>query len=326
MRRRNLLLTIALIRFAVFATAASFAADNTEEARPNAAIAYDCEVVPLERNGVKLHLERVALADATPQKEILLVHGVTYSSHEFDVDYEDYSLIRRLAREGYGAWRLDIAGFGLSDSVEDGFATDTEYAALDIEAAVEKIVRKTGRGTIDVLGWSWGTTTVALYAARRPERVDKLVLYAPILSGVGEFEVDEPFHRNSWEHAVEDFQRGANGELDAALTDPIVVALYASNCWRFDGETSPNGGRRDVCVSMKTKLIDFTRVVAPTLIICGDKDPYLNWELIADATAFLPKGSKLEVIEGGAHAVFLEKPFHRDFQERLIRFLKSESR
>ena len=59
----------------------------------------------------------------------MLMHGSTYSSHEFDVDYEDYSLVRRLAREGYTVWRLDIAGYGQSGEVKDGLMPDTAYVA-----------------------------------------------------------------------------------------------------------------------------------------------------------------------------------------------------
>ena len=100
---------------------------------------------PLERAGVALHLDRVALVGAEPQKDILLIHGLTYSSHEFDVDYKDYSLVRKLAREGYAVWRLDIAGYGRSGKVEDGFMPNSDYAAEDINAAVEKISAATGR-------------------------------------------------------------------------------------------------------------------------------------------------------------------------------------
>lgn len=35
----------------------------------------------------------------------------------------------------------------------------------------------------------------------------------------------------------------------------------------------------------------------------------------------LPEHSALEVIKGASHVAFLEKPYHRDFQDRLFRFL-----
>ncbi len=52
----------------------------------------------LERNGLALHLQEINVSGSEPENNILLIHGVTYSSHEFDIDYEDYSLARKLAR------------------------------------------------------------------------------------------------------------------------------------------------------------------------------------------------------------------------------------
>ena len=59
----------------------------------------------------------------------------------------------------------------------------------------------------------------------------------------------------------------------------------------------------------------------PTLVICGDKDPYLDYDLVYTVLDKLPEGSVLEVIEGASHVAYIEKPYHRDFQSRLLRFL-----
>ena len=268
-----------------------------------------------------LHLDCVTVEGAEQEKSILMLHGVTYSSHEFDIDYKDYSLVRRLAREGYAVWRLDIAGFGQSGEVADGFLPDSDYAAEDIHAAVEKIVSETGQDSVDVLGWSWGTVTVSRFAAAHAEHIRRIVLYAPILSGIGEYEVEDPFHHNTWEHAADDFQRNENGEFDTEITDPVVIEMFCSSCWHYDREQSPNGGRRDICIPVTEELIDLTKIPAPTLIICGDKDPYLNYDLLGSALSSLPDGSAVEMIEGGAHAVYLEDPYYLDFQNRLVEFL-----
>ena len=103
---------------------------------PAVETAYISEVFPLEREGIDLHLECMKQEGSKPEKNILLIHGVTYSSHEFDINYQDYSLVRKLAQEGYCVWRLDIAGFGMSEEVEDGFLPDSDYAAEDIASAV----------------------------------------------------------------------------------------------------------------------------------------------------------------------------------------------
>ena len=284
--------------------------------------AYSYAEYPLERSGVALHLDCVAMEGAQPEKHILLIHGVTYSSHEFDIDYEDYSLVRFLARAGYAVWRLDIAGFGRSGAVADGFMPDSDYAAEDINAAVEKIVQLTGREKIDLLGWSWGTVTVSRFAAKHSEHLNSVVLYAPILSGLGAYEVTEPFHHNDWAHAADDFQRASDGSFDLTVTDPVVIELFCSGCWHYDGEKSPNGGRRDICVPASETLIDLDALTVPTLVICGDSDPYLNYDLVGTALAHLPAGSALEVIEGASHVAYIEKPYYHEFQDRLIGFLK----
>ncbi len=285
-------------------------------------VSFICEEYPLERNGISLHLDCMKLQGTDPEKNILLIHGVTYSSHEFDVNYEDYSLVRKLAREGYGVWRLDISGFGQSGKVEDGFQADTACAAEDIHAAVEKILQVTGQDKIDLLGWSWGTVTVSRFASvHSEEHIRKIVLYAPILSGIGEYEVTEDFHHNTWEHAAADFQLDENGHCDENITDPVVIELFCSGCWHYDREESPNGGRRDLCVAETEKLIDLKALESPTLIICGDRDPYLNYDLVRKVEDDLPEGSRLVIIEGGSHVVYIERNIYREFQEELIRFL-----
>ncbi len=285
-------------------------------------ISYDKEVIPLKRKGVDLHLDCTRLSENNPKDNILLVHGVTYSSHEFDLDYQDYSLVKKLANEGYAVWRLDIAGFGQSEEVKDGFMPDSDYAAADINAAVNKIIAETGEEKIDLLGWSWGTVTVSRFVTLHPECVDKLVLYAPILSGLGNTKIKEPFHHNTWEHAADDFQRTKDGDFDYSITDPVLLEMWCSSCWHYDKDSSPNGGRRDICVKKSKKLINLKKIKSPTLVICGDKDPYLNYKLVDGCLEKLPEGSALEIIEGGSHTVYVEKPFYKDFQSKLLHFLE----
>ena len=283
---------------------------------------FSCETFPLERNGIPLHLDRVKAENTIPAGQILLVHGSTYSSHEFDIDYQDYSLVRRLAGEGYAVWRIDIAGYGQSGPVEDGFMPDTAYAAEDINAAVEEIVKISGQSRIDVLGWSWGTMTAGRFAAEHPEHLGKLILYAPILSGLGVQETGEAFSHNTWEGAAEDFQRDADGSFDFSITDPIMIELFCSSCWHYDGDSSPRGWSKDAFVDESTKLIDLERISSPTLILYGNQDPYMNMDLLSSALELLPEGSELHMVEGGSHIMIYEKPFYQEFQDRIVGFLR----
>ncbi|MDO4803413.1 MAG: alpha/beta fold hydrolase [Lachnospiraceae bacterium] len=309
----------------VLSLAACAGAEETQKqiSTMEQSVSYSYTEYPLERNGIDLHLDCLSVMGTNPDRNVLLIHGVTYSSHEFDIDYEDYSLVRFLAREGYAVWRLDIAGFGQSEEVEDGFLPDSDYAAEDIHAAVDKICEVSGQDKIDLLGWSWGAVTASRFVANHPEHINRLVLYAPILSGLGEVDVTEPFHHNTWEHAADDFQKNEDGTFDYSIADPVVIEMLCSSSWHYDKESSPNGGRRDICVDQAKSLIDLKKITVPTLVICGDKDPYLDFDRVNAVLDDLPDGSALEVIEGASHVAYIEKPYHHDFQDRLIRFLGS---
>ena len=270
--------------------------------------------------GINLHLDS-ACKSSFGDKNIILVHGLTYSSHEFDINYKDYSLVRHLADNGYTVWRLDIAGYGKSDKPSDGFSVDSDYAADNIYYAVSKICDVTGKEKVDVLGWSWGTVTTSRFVSKHPEKVNKLVLYAPIVSGVGESNVETDYHVNSWENAASDFQTDSDGNIDETIVEPAVVEYFCSSCWKYDGNGSPNGPRRDICVDKSVELIDMSQIEVPTLLIYGDADPYLNYELIDKMYMELPEGSKKKIISGAAHCAYIEKPYYHDFQKTVIGFL-----
>ena len=312
-QRRIKISFIVCLIILVYFTASCYAQD--EEAK------YSYTEYPLERNGISLHLDCVSQTGTNPERNILLVHGSTYSSHEFDIDYKDYSLVRTLAREGYAVWRLDIAGYGRSEQVEDGSVIDTAYATEDINAAVNRIVELTSQEKIDVLGWSWGTMTAGKFAVKYPAHLGKLILYAPIVSGLGEQETTESFSHNTWDSAAEDFQRNDDGSFKTDITDPLLIELFCSSCWHYDGDSSPNGWSRDAFVSPTTRLIQLDRITVPTLLIYGDADPNLDYEQLSHALDILPEDSERCIIEGGSHIVMYEEPYYHEFQNQIISFL-----
>ncbi|MBQ9615264.1 MAG: alpha/beta hydrolase [Selenomonadaceae bacterium] len=284
------------------------------------------EAVPLERNEVPLHLERYVEQDGKTKQPILFVHGVTFSSHEFDVDYKDYSLARYFAKHGFEVWLLDIAGFGKSGSVKDGFMPNSDYAAEDIAAAVRCILERNQISSMDILGWSWGTVTSGRFAAKHPEMVRRLVLYAPIVAGLGAQDVKEPFHKNTWGSAVSDFQRKVDGSIDFDIVEKPVASTYIDNAWHYDRDKSPNGGRRDLLVSKSIRLIPTESIKAPVLIISGSKDPYVSADLCEEAYKTLPnqKDSQLVIVNGAAHAMLMERPYYRIFREQIMKFLEKK--
>ena len=282
----------------------------------------ESKTFPLERNGVQLFLQRMQLNDDTPKGQILLVHGLTFSSHEFDLDYDDYSFARWLANNGYAVWMLDIAGYARSGEVKDGFMPDSDYAAEDINAAMDVISKESGQKQIDLLGWSWGTVTSSRFAAKYPEKTKKLILYAPMVAGLGASEVTEPFKKDAWKGASEDFQLGKDGKLDPAITDPKVDELFQANTKQYDSRPVPNGGRKDLLVSPKERLLPTARLVNPVLLIVGDKDEYVTEKLVREAAETIPGEKEVIVVRGGGHALFMEKPHYKNFRAQVLDFLK----
>lgn len=307
---RPLLTRLAVL--ALFLLATSFA--NAAE--------LEIKSFPLERNGISLFLQRMQMNDGTEKGQILLVHGLTFSSHEFDLDYDDYSFARWLAANNYAVWMLDIAGYARSGEVKDGFMPDSDYAAEDINAAMDLILKESGQSRADLLGWSWGTVTGSRFAAKHPEKVRRLVLYAPIVAGLGASEVTEPFKRDAWKGASEDFQLGRDGKLDPAITDPGVDELFQANTKTYDSRPVPNGGRRDLLVSPKDRLLPTAQLKNPVLLIVGDRDEYVTVKLVKEAAESIPGEKEVVVVEGGGHALFMEKPHYKNFRARVLDFLK----
>ena len=283
---------------------------------------------PLERNGIKLHLESFISAKSEKsgvhEEPLLMIHGLTYSSHEFDVNYKDYSLARFFATHGFKVWLLDIAGYGSSQEVEDGFMPNSDYAAEDIHEAAKFILAHSGRKSLNLLGWTWGTVTSGRFAAKYPELVKSLVLYAPIVAGLAEINVTEPFNHNTWLHAAGDFQVNPDKSINYNIVEPEVADTFLSNCWRYDKDSSPNGGRRDLLVAPDKRLIPTEKLTMPVLIIAGSKDDYVSPELCREAFNSLPdKHSRLEIIDGAAHAMMMEKPYYKIFRNKILDFFRA---
>jgi pimeloyl-ACP methyl ester carboxylesterase len=296
-------------------------------------------------DGYKLYLARYETDEPGDKTPLLMVHGLTYSSHEFDVDYEDYSLARFFAREGYSVWLLDVTGYGRSQKVNgNGYMVSSDYAAEDIRAAAELIVKESGTDKLNVLGWSWGTVTSGRFAAKYPALVDKLVLYAPILLGYGltgatpeyleELGLLREYRQTTWDGAMEDFQPIGSNIISYDIVEPPVAATYLFNCWRYDGAGSPGGGLYHLLVG-GNDLIPIEAIKAPTLLIAGDKDNYVFAASDPDRVELLKEvfdaafktleqkglGSK-KIVPDAAHAMLMEKPYYKEFREAVLDFLK----
>jgi len=287
---------------------------------------YSAEVVkthPLVRNGVSLFLQQHFDDSLEPISQVLLAHGLTYSSHEFDVDFKDYSLVKALVNAGFSVWLLDIAGYGRSEEVSDGFRIDSDYAANDVVSAIKYIRQISGSPKIDLLGWSWGTVTASRAAILETDWVSSLILYAPLFHAFSRNKPTDSKHKNTWAHAASDFQADSEGNILPHLLEKEVMNTYLANCWKYDGDSSPNGGRMDLAAGLSKILIQAPQLTMPVLVLAGTKDPSVNIKSAKHHFALLPANEKnrFVIIEGGSHVLMLEKPFYQQFQREVISFL-----
>jgi pimeloyl-ACP methyl ester carboxylesterase len=259
-------------------------------------------------------------------KVVLLVHGGTWSGRpDFDLQIRDYSLMDMLAANGYDVWAIDIHGYGRSDKTDKDWS-GVQSAAADIGAAVEYITNLRGVSKVDLLGWSAGTQRAGLYAMQHPERVGKLILYAPQWKGTAEYHeqlrkrIDNggkplgQYRINTEAAARRDFLEGELAHDPQFEED--VVALYAREALQTDPQ-SPNA----FVEHANLPVLDPLRITVPTMIIFGEYDYYAKEEdLLPFFSQLKTRDKRFVLLPRGGHALMLEKD-HRRFQQEVLSFL-----
>lgn len=291
---------------------------------------YNCQVMDLVRkdNGKKLYFTKFDCPASYPDKNILLVHGLTYTQHVFDLNYKDYSVVRYLAKNGYTVWRVDIGGYGLSEEYENGFDVTTENASVDIITALEEIIRLQGVEKVDLLGWSWGCMTTALVGTNRPELIRKLIwVGAPFGGTFPSMEVTEPFTFLEYTYVVRVFQHmpGSDYDVDYETVEPEVVGIWCDHVFNIDGRHGrPNGGNRQIMACGDNWMIDVPAVKKPVCLITGDIDMYVDQERVKIAGTQMQPGSEVNVFHGAGHCMYAEKDYYVRFRETVLNYLNKE--
>jgi alpha-beta hydrolase superfamily lysophospholipase len=234
---------------------------------------------------------------------ILLVHGRTWSTvPDFDlqVEGEELSLMDGLVEMGVAAYGVDLRGYG--GSPRDASGWNTPGRAADDVAAVLSWVRARHPGApVHLLGWSLGSMVSQLAAQRRPELVDRLVLFGyPYRPGatlaVEEPTGDPPRQPTTAEGAASDFV--TPGSISRQAIDAYVEAALAADPVRTDWTRSHEWNE-----------LDPARVTVPTLLIDGEHDPLTSAEALTALFDGLGTADRAwVVVPGGDHAAFLERP------------------
>ena len=155
------------------------------------ALTTDDVMVKSSDPGIQLYVRNkrpVGLKTFRADRTVLFVHGATYPAETaFDLPLGGQSWMEFIAAHGYDVWLVDLRGYGRSTRPPEMAAPPEankplvrgDTAVKDIGSAVDYILAKRHIATLNLIGWSWGTTLMATYTTRHPAKVRRLVLYAP---------------------------------------------------------------------------------------------------------------------------------------------------
>lgn len=160
------------------------------------------------RERVLSSVAREAAAKPGSARAVLFIHGgFSPSAVAYDLDYKDYSWMAYLARAGFDVFAMTHTAYGSSPkpTMDDPCNVDPKQQSLliphvlkepcaprypyklvssqtewdEVEAVVNHSTKLRGVQKVSMVGWSTGTPRIGGFAAKYPDKVDKIVLFAP---------------------------------------------------------------------------------------------------------------------------------------------------
>jgi pimeloyl-ACP methyl ester carboxylesterase len=199
---------------------------------------------------------------------------------------------------------LVYEGVGLQRRIAEGLPINIDYLVAQLHRYLEEFVQTP---PFHVVANSLGGKIAVEYAARYPERVDRLVLLCP--SGLSEEEslpLVEGVRRTDPHSLV------SSVFYDGRQLDPAVVDYYGR---QFGNRRWRTGLLRTIRGTMEHRVRDrLADVKQPTLLVVGREDRIVDPGESIEAARLLPEG-RLHVLEQCGHAPQMEQP---DIINRLV--------
>jgi pimeloyl-ACP methyl ester carboxylesterase len=268
----------------------------------------------LEARHATIDGRRVRYVRAGSGPAVVLVHGFGSSLYTWK------GVIPALAA-GHHVVALDLPGFGGSDQPAD-------LSFEDLPRAVLGLIDRLGIERASLVGNSMGGATAALVAAESPSRVNALVLIDAagldrdpserprlvrlVMSPAGSLIARLPGKRLVVEASLRQVFH------DAAHVTPERVSEYLASARRQG--TFPAMRSLGASLGERTSMVQeaLPRIVAPTLVLWGDDD---RWIDIAHADRFVAAipGARKVIIAACGHVPQEEKP--EEVARLLLEFL-----
>jgi pimeloyl-ACP methyl ester carboxylesterase/DNA-binding CsgD family transcriptional regulator len=213
-------------------------------------------------------------------------------------------------------YRYDERGFGLSDWTVDDFSLEARL--VDLETLVDEI----GAERISLLGMSGGAPVAMAYAARHPERVDRMIVYGGHAIG-GRREPDEG------ELAFRAMIRAGWAQEDPIFrhiftTIFIPEATEEQMRWFDELQRMSTSTENALASRAERQAVDLTdtlpRITAPTLFLQARDDRASPLAQARLAAALIPD-AHLVILESANHILLADEPAWRVFVDELRAFL-----
>jgi pimeloyl-ACP methyl ester carboxylesterase/DNA-binding CsgD family transcriptional regulator len=224
-----------------------------------------------------------------------LVAPAWWLSH-LELDWQDRAFreLWESVGEGYALVRYDRLGVGMSDR-------DVHERQLTLEgevALLEGVLDELGVERVALIGGSSGGCAAIAFAARFPERVDRLLLYGAYAQGaaITTLEVRE---------AIVSTVRSHWGLGSRVLADIFLGEASAAEQKRF-GQYQRAAASPEIAAALLELVYRndvrpaLERVRAPTLVVHRRRDRAIPYRLGRDLAAAIP-GAALIPLEGSAH-------------------------
>jgi pimeloyl-ACP methyl ester carboxylesterase len=294
-------------------------------------------LIPSTDADIQLYIRNKRPAGITgfsADKILLFVHGATYPAEtSFDMSLNGLSAMDHIAQQGFDVYLVDVRGYGGStrppEMAEPPQAhkpiVHTPDAVRDVGAAVDHILQKRGVTKINLMGWSWGTSIMGMYTSEHNDKVNRLVLYAPMWLPTSPAPIasDGPlgsYRTVTVSAAKERWLRGVPEEKKAGLIPAGWFEQWAEATWATDpagaGQNppvlrAPNGVAEDSRTYWRAGIPQYDpgKITVPTLIIHAEWDQDLPSDQAHGYFARLTSAPYKRYVElgEGTHTVMLEK-------------------
>jgi proline iminopeptidase len=233
---------------------------------------------------------------------------------------------------------LDPRGTGQSDAAGDAGAYRIDDYADDLEELREHL----GVERMQLLGHSHGGVAAVAYAAKHPERVERLILasslarFGPEQASAMEAAMESRAGQPWYDDAREAIETELRGEFSTCreLTE-LVLRMFPFYFATYGDEERAyvrSLGEEEFCIEA-TRLWEreifehfdlrplLSRLSMPTLVITGSEDFITGPRAAEDFAAIA--GSRSVILDGAGHMIFVEAPDR--FCEAVLSFLGVEA-